>query len=116
MTESEISEAIINILKCGPGLLVLPGPITEQTLKDGLMRIDAAAFDEAWRTFCHLTEQIDFIQMHMYGVPPDEAGEVQPYATEIEFLDERLREIAPLVNRLYHEFWAAFVPQEERVG
>ena len=54
-----------------PNLLDPAGPITSGTLKTGLEQIDAEKFDEAWRSFCLLAEQIDFVYwtVHFDGAP-----------------------------------------------
>jgi hypothetical protein len=82
-----------------------------------LIKLDAAAFEEAWRRFCLLAEQIDFIDQLIYNGPPDEAGDIHARPVDPEDLEYHLREIAPLVDRLYYDFWEAFVPpKEEQAG
>jgi hypothetical protein len=107
---------VTEVQKNRPNFLDPAGPITSETLKKGLEQIDAGKFDEAWRSFCLLAEQIDFISWTIHDVAPDDKGNFPQMNPAYAGVDKHVSEANQSLDALYYDFWAAFVPPEDGEG
>lgn len=99
-----------------PNLLDLPGPITEDTLRVGLTSIKVEQFNEALWRFGLMAEQLEFIYITIHDGAPDFEGNMPPMNPAYTDVEKHLTEANQLIDGLYFDFWAAFVPTEEEAG
>ena len=112
----DVKDVNEEVRKQRPNFLDMPGPITSKTLRAGLKRIDAESFEKAWHSFGLLVELLDFIWITIHDGAPDFEGNMPPMNPAYTDVDKFLSEAYPLIDGLYFDFWAAFVPVEEEVG